>query len=208
VGHGVYTCQNSHLHVELVDEFHAVQPHVVPVSTRRQQAHLPNEAARKLRRVVSVAALECEKSGSSKFAGMARTPARLRHWPRLSQPSEPSRSASNERCHTPDTTLHLRRADPLQAMMRIETYRLPVIKMVAARRLPNQMPLTQRQTINTQFRLRVLNSGGTCGGDSASPSRVKNRRLMPRSVKSPWPLKFHTSSWLTSTVRPQSMSMQ
>ena len=67
----------------------------------------------------------------------------------IGQPGEPSRSASSERRHTPDTTLHLRRADPLQAMMRIETYRLPVIKMVAARRLPNQMPLTQRQTINT-----------------------------------------------------------
>jgi hypothetical protein len=91
VGHGVYTCHDSHLHVELVDEFHAVQPHVVPVSTRGQQAHLPNEATGKLRRVVSVAASECEKSGSSKFAGMAHTPARLRHWPRLSQPSEPSR---------------------------------------------------------------------------------------------------------------------
>jgi hypothetical protein len=149
VGRGVYTSHDSHLHVELVDEFHAVQPHVVPVSTRRQQAHLPNEAAGKLRRVVSVAALEWNKSGSSKFAGRKRTPARVRRWPRLSQPSAPSRSASSVRRHTPDTTLHLRRADPLQAMMRIEPYRLPVIKMVAARRLPNQMPLTQRQTIST-----------------------------------------------------------
>jgi hypothetical protein len=101
---------------------------------------------------------------------------------------------------------HLRRADPLQSVERVEPYGLPVVEMVVPRRPPYQMPLEGEAS--EQDGRSVGHVLATCGGDSASPSRVKNRRLMPRSVKSPWPLKFHTSSWLTSTVRPQSMSMQ